>query len=145
MDGIAATWVYENIKSTEVTAHNVYESVKAVLVSTGPGSENSPKACVFKNRQKHVYFKLKQYAPDMRTSLCLFSFSPLACHFLFVFTVSLETNYRHLFWGYNSFTFSVWKCSCFVQSYGAVLVSPYAGYFFSLEIESMIGHHQSIL
>lgn len=28
MDGIAATWVYENIKSTEVTAHNVYKSVK---------------------------------------------------------------------------------------------------------------------
>lgn len=86
MDGIAATWVTRT--SNRLKCVRV---CKAVLVcffsSTGPGSENSPKACVLK-QTKHVYFKLKQYAPDIRTSLCSVSFSLLlARNVLFGFTV----------------------------------------------------------
>lgn len=48
-------------------------------------------------------------------------------------------------WGIQQFhVFSI-EVFIFFQSYRAVLVSPYAGYFFSLEIESIVGHHQSVL
>lgn len=133
---------YENIKSTEVTAHNVYESVKRSQFPLVLGQKTVLKH-VFLNRQKHVYFKLKQYAPNMRTSLCSLSFSS-PWHVIFC-SCSLY-NWKQItdiYFGDTTFSCFHLKNVHFLSNYKQLYSSRCMQAIFSAQ-KQKAGHHKSI-
>lgn len=74
MDGKSSNLSYENIESTRCV-----RVCKAVLVSSGPGSENSPKACGFFNRQI-MFISAKTICTQHQDNIPLFAFSSPLCN-----------------------------------------------------------------